>query len=287
MRTRRVWLACVGALAMFAPAGCMTFLRPPAPAQAQEVPPLPASAGVKKARELSAAEAAPLCLATAETLYKSGDDLQAVALFEKARAAGSRDHAISRRLAILYGRNGEGIRSREEFQRAISARPNDPELYNDMGYLAYAQGKPADAEGYLRQAIRMDAKHKRAWVNLGLVLGLQSRYMEAFEAFTQVLPEAQAQANMAFLYTTQGKREEARRAYRLALRAEPEMHVARAALAKLERDAPEPRHGDGVMQARHEEAAPVGGGVSDPAPRPRINERGGGADLMPSPLPFR
>ncbi|MCS6978044.1 MAG: tetratricopeptide repeat protein, partial [Gemmatales bacterium] len=44
----------------------------------------------------------------------------------------------------------------------------------------------------------------------------------------------EAQVNLAFIYQTQGKREEAKEAYRKALALQPELDLARRALAKLE-----------------------------------------------------
>jgi Tfp pilus assembly protein PilF len=256
MKTRNVTLACAAALAMLSQTGCLFTRSSTQPSNAPEIPPLPASATVKQPRELPASEASPLCLRTAETLFKSGDDLQSAALFEKARAMGSRDPQISRRLAVLYGRNSEHARAREEFQKAIAARPNDADLYNDMGYIAYSQGKLTEAEELLRQAVKIDPKHKRAHVNLGLTLGMQGRYQEAFATFSAALPEAQVRANMAFIYTTQGKRDEAREAYRLALQIEPDMPLIRAALSKLEQ--PESPRGEGVKAARGTAASPAG-----------------------------
>ena len=51
---------------------------------------------------------------------------------------------------------------------------------------------------------------------------------------------AQAQANLAFVLTAQGKREEAKAAYRKALQLDPSLALARDALAKLDGPAPPP-----------------------------------------------
>ncbi|MCS6977433.1 MAG: tetratricopeptide repeat protein, partial [Gemmatales bacterium] len=61
----------------------------------------------------------------------------------------------------------------------------------------------------------------------------------------------EAQVNLAFIYQTQGKREEAKEAYRKALALQPELDLARRALAKLE--APPKPAGDQQATANGEE----------------------------------
>src|SRR6185369_9509476 len=112
------------------------------------------------------------------------------------------------------------------------------DLLNDLGYCYYSRGKWTDAETTLRKAVTANPQHQRAWVNLGMTLAQMERYQESFEAFTHAVPAAQAHCNLAFILTTQGKRDDAKQAYRLALNFDPGLTLARAALQKLENPRP-------------------------------------------------
>ncbi len=153
----------------------------------------------------------------------------------------------------------------EEYKLLLSKSPRDADLLNDIGYCYYNQGKWSEAEKFLRQALAVNAKHARAWINLGMALAQDHRYQESLEAFTKVVNPAQAQCNLAFIWLTQGKREEAVAAYRQALAMEPNLGVARAALERLERPgvpaapAPMPEHvtRNNAEPVSHEDADPL------------------------------
>jgi Tfp pilus assembly protein PilF len=167
-------------------------------------------------------------------MEKGGLYAEAAGLYEKARKEYPRYASVSRRLAVLYDEQGNFTRAEEEYHKALELTPKDPDLLNDLGYSWYCRGNWAEAEKYLRQALAADPKHKRAWINLGLTLGQQQRYADSLEAFAHAVSPAQAQCNLAFVFTTQGKRDEAREAYRKALELDGSLGLARAALDKLE-----------------------------------------------------
>src|SRR5262249_9798476 len=76
----------------------------------------------------------------------------------------------------------------------------------------------AEAEKKLRRALELDRNHNRALCNLGLVLGHQKRYQEAFQAFRAAgVSEADAHCNLGFVYWSQGKLDDARRECKAAL----------------------------------------------------------------------
>jgi Flp pilus assembly protein TadD len=175
---------------------------------------------------------------TAQELEKAGAVSQAIYLYEKARTDNPRLREASWRLAVLYDRLGDATRSMAEFQKLLERNPRDAEVLNDLGYSYYNHGQFDHAEKYLRQALAANPKQARAWVNLGMVLGEQGRYQDSVDAFSHAVPPPQAQCNVAFLLVTQGKREEAKNAYRRALSLDPNLVVARAALDKLENPSP-------------------------------------------------
>jgi Tfp pilus assembly protein PilF len=229
------WRILLGALGCLAPAGCHQIPHgEPGLVISQGTSSV---VGERKHAQLPAKETARVCVATAESLQKGGKYKEAIALYERAREKDPSLHDVSRHLAVLYDRMDNFEAAKREYQLALQRNPKDPDLHNDLGYGYYCRGNFAEAEKHLRQALAHDPKHARAWTNLGLTLGQQGKYVEALEAFAKVVTPAQAQCNLAFLLTAQGKLAEAKQAYREALALEPELRLARAALAKLERTA--------------------------------------------------
>jgi Tfp pilus assembly protein PilF len=213
----------------------------PAPASAPAPVSRSASASVSperpiaKAPELSPNDAVKLCLATAESMEQGGRDTEAIAFYERARKLDPhQDRRATRHLATLYTQVGQHERAKTEYERALRESPKDPELLNGLGYNAYCLGKWAEAEAHLRAALAQDPKHARAWMNLGLTFGQQGRYYDSLEAFRRVVSPGEAYCNLAFVFTVQGKRDEARVAYRAALQHDPNLGLARTALEKLD-----------------------------------------------------
>ncbi len=181
---------------------------------------------------------ANVALKTAEELDKDGKGIEAIPYYEKARQSGGNKQQIARRLAVLYDEQGEHGKAVDEFKQLLQKNPKDADLLNGLGYCYYNQGNWAEAEKHLRLAAQADPKLARAWINLGMTLAQMSRAQESMEAFTNVVRPAQAYCNLAFILQTQKRIDEAKDAYRQALSLEPDLALARAGLAKLERTGP-------------------------------------------------
>jgi tetratricopeptide (TPR) repeat protein len=212
-------------------AGCQLISRENLATTAESGPRSP------KPPELPPKETAEVCRHTAEVLEQGGNSAEAIALYEKARQNGANKQQVSRRLAYLHEQQGDFQHALEEYKQLLQRSPKDADLLNDIGYCCYNQGDWVEAEKYLRQALAVSPEHGRAWINLGMTLAKTGRTTESIEAFTHVVSPAQAQCNLAFILTTQGQIDEAKAAYQQALDHEPDLNVARVALAKLEKAA--------------------------------------------------
>lgn len=237
----RCWPVLMGLVVLVAPVGCRTIapsneartepiaeLVPPADGKDEQPPP-----------ELPPKDAARACLACAEEMEKHGKEVQAIIFYEKARQ-NDRKVEVSRQLGVLYDRQGDFQKAQDEYQNALKKTPHDADLLNDMGYGYYSRGRWAEAEKYLRLALAAKPDHEHAIMNLGLCVGIQGRYAEAMQLFNKVVTPAKAQCNLGFLYTINHKWPEARQAYQAALHIDPDIPLARAALAKLEKAEQEP-----------------------------------------------
>jgi Flp pilus assembly protein TadD len=90
------------------------------------------------------------------------------------------------------------------FQRAWQLGPPTAELFNDMGYRLYLEGRLAEAESVFRQALFLEPRHVAATLNLGRVLARQGRIAESLAVFRQVNGEAEAEANVAYVLADWG-----------------------------------------------------------------------------------
>jgi tetratricopeptide (TPR) repeat protein len=176
-------------------------------------------------------EAARTSLHTAEVFDKNGREAEAIQGYEMARQANPKlSNQLSRRLAVLYDRQGNVTKASEEYAKALQAYPKDSDLLNDYGYFLYQQEKYQEAEATLVKAVQLNPKNRRAVVNRGMAIGQQGRYEDAFNVFAGAVGQAEAHANLGYIYTTQGKREEAINAYRQALMLNPNLKQAQVAL---------------------------------------------------------
>jgi tetratricopeptide (TPR) repeat protein len=173
-------------------------------------------------------------MATAQQFDVAGNYAEAVTLYEKARHTDSLVEPVAtRRLAILYDKQGQFDKARSEYEKLLQKNPRDADTLNNLGYGYYARGQWDLAEQHLRKALAANPQHEHAWINLGMTLGQQQRYDESLNAFAKVVDRAEGLCNLAFILTTQGKREEAKQAYTEALRLNPGLQLAQGALAKL------------------------------------------------------
>ncbi len=178
-------------------------------------------------------------LAAAQAMESSGKHGEAAMFYEQVRQLDPRrDLYCARHLAVLYDRNGNFDKALDEYAKLLKANPKDAEAYNDLGYGYYNLGKFEAAETNLRKSVEFDPKSKRAWCNFGMALAQLGRYEESLVAFEKAVNRPQAHCNVAFIQAAQGKWSEARDSYALALKLEPGLQKARAALQRMD----EPRN---------------------------------------------
>jgi Tfp pilus assembly protein PilF len=199
-------------------------------------------------KELEPAEAFSAQLDVARAQEAQGNLEAAVALYQKAleapaghkqrgRAPASQRALAHRRMAADLDRLGRFAQAETHYREALKLAPNDPKVWNDAGYSYYLQGRWEESLRSLRTAARLAPDDARIQTNLGLCLAASGKTDEALEALTRAGGPAVGEANLAFILAAAGKRAEARTHYEAALRIQPDLEPARAALAQLDRDA--------------------------------------------------
>jgi Tfp pilus assembly protein PilF len=132
-------------------------------------------------------------------------------------------HRAYHRLAVVADRQRRHEEAQKLYARAVRLSPPDAELFNDLGYCFYLQGKLTKAESALEKAVMLESDNSRFRNNLGMVIGQQGRYQEALKQFEATASKADAYYNLAFVYASQDKNEEATSCFRRALDLDP-MH---------------------------------------------------------------
>jgi tetratricopeptide (TPR) repeat protein len=111
------------------------------------------------------------------------------------------------------------------YDTAISKRPDNPELYLDLGVLLATGGRYAEAEAFYRKSIALNPTSP-AFTNLGVALESLGRQDEARYCFSKAISlsptSASAYYNLGRFLYGQDALEDAERAYRLAFKHSPE-----------------------------------------------------------------
>jgi Tfp pilus assembly protein PilF len=195
------------------------------------------SVGPARSLSLPPAEGAEANVAVAEQFDKAGQTREAIRHYELARDLDPKhDQWVARRLGVLYDRLGDAYRAETEYDKAYKLSPNDAALLNDMGYFYYSYGRFEEAEKTLRKALEIKPDFSRAWINLGLTLGAQEHYQEAYEAFVKAVTPAESRANVALVMAHNGDYAEAEDEMRRAINQQPDLQRFNAVLEAIRRE---------------------------------------------------
>jgi hypothetical protein len=153
----------------------------------------------------------------------------------------------------MRAKQGRFEEANEYFDQALRLAPSDATLLSDAGYCYYLEHRLDEAEQTLRRALELRPNDPTICNNLGVLLGEQGRDRECLTMFRRTGTEAQAYANMAFVYAQRGDLEPAKASYGRALTLDQKLKPAAEALVQI---------------AQHEQ-------LTEPAPTPAPVPRAG------------
>ena len=114
----------------------------------------------------------------------------------------------------------------ESFQQVITAKPDDPEGYYNLGTLNLRKNDFKQARQYLQQTLKLRPDYPEAWNNLGMMAAQEGHPEEAIQNFQQSLllrpTYAIALLNLGNVYRRQGAFEKALDCLNRALAIEPD-----------------------------------------------------------------
>jgi len=173
-------------------------------------------------------------LTTGRETEKQGDLTSARETYERLIAQYPDRYEAYHRLAVVADRQRRYEEAQSLYTQAIRRNSRNPELFNDLGYCFYLQGKLNKAESALLKAVAMRPAEPRYRNNLGLVYGQQRRYEDALEQYRRAGGGGDAYYNLAFVKASQNDFEGAKDCFRRALAVDPTHERARLALASFE-----------------------------------------------------
>ena len=172
-------------------------------------------------------------LALARLAEQRGNTVDAERLYKSILEKDPDNEIVPHRLAIICARAGRFEEADAYFEQAIDLNGKDATLLCDAGYCQYLQNRPDQAEQLYRQALDMEPNHESSKNNLALVLGEKGEDKVAFALFRQTGTEAEAHANMGFVYCRRGDIKKAMAAYSHTLTLDHDSKTAAEALVQL------------------------------------------------------
>ena len=156
--------------------------------------------------------------------------------YRKMIEADPRNPALHDDLALLAMEAGDASLALSEFRTAAGLRPDAAARYN-VGNLLLMMGRALEASEAFTQALRLDSSHGLAQQGLGLAFGALGRTNEAAAALEQAVALLPASGtvryNLGVLRQRQGRLDAALQAYDAAARLDPAQADARYAAGLL------------------------------------------------------
>lgn len=88
-------------------------------------------------------------------------------------------------LGVIADLDGLHVAAMNHYERALTLNPTSADVLNNMGYSSFLTDDSVAASEYLVDALRHNANHTVAWLNLGKTMARQGRYADAFNIFAE------------------------------------------------------------------------------------------------------
>lgn len=138
------------------------------------------------------------------------------------------------RMGIVYAQLRQYPEAIGVWKQYVKATRESAVAYSNLGFCYELAGQPDLAEKAYRDGLSRDSANDPCRVNYGLMLARQGRVNEAILQLQSVLPAAEVHYNLASVFESQGRTEQAKREYRKAIQLKPNFADAQARLSALD-----------------------------------------------------
>ncbi|HSZ59565.1 MAG TPA: tetratricopeptide repeat protein [Tepidisphaeraceae bacterium] len=138
------------------------------------------------------------------------------------------------RLGIVYTQQKDFTNAIETWNKYVTATGGSPAAYSNLGFCQELAGNPPAAEAAYKAGIAKDPQSEPCHVNYGLMLARHNKPNQALLELQKVLTPAKAHYDLASVYESQHRPQDARAEYRKAIDLDPSLAEAKQKLAALE-----------------------------------------------------
>ena len=136
-------------------------------------------------------------------------------------------------LAVCYDEKGQYKAAQDEYKKALQVESNNARFLNNLGYSYYLSGDYGNAVKWYGKGIKVTPNDRRMHNNIGLAYGRKGDFKKAREHFVIAVGETGADLNLGYVYSQQGRFDDAIRHYESALKAQPQSLSAMSNLSQL------------------------------------------------------
>jgi Flp pilus assembly protein TadD len=136
-------------------------------------------------------------------------------------------------LGVCYDEKGQYESAQAEYKKALKIEPNNARFLNNIGYSFYLANDFGDSVKYYKRGLKITPNDRRMHNNIGLAYGRKGDYDKAKDHFTVAVGEVGALLNLGFIYSQDGRHDDAIKSYQAALKIKPDSLQAMSNLAQL------------------------------------------------------
>ncbi len=136
-------------------------------------------------------------------------------------------------LGVCYDEKGQFVEAQNEYKKAAKLEPINARFLNNLGYSFYLAGNDKQAIKWYQKAVKFTPDDKRIQNNLGLAYGRKGEFVKAKSEFVKAVGEHGALLNMGYLFSQQGRYQQAIEQFEAALKLQPNSTVAMNNLAQV------------------------------------------------------
>lgn len=136
-------------------------------------------------------------------------------------------------LGVCYDEKSLFMAAQDEYRKALKIEPNNARFLNNAGYSYYLSGEYGNSIKHYSRGLKITPNDRRMHNNIGLAYGRKGDFDKAKQHFTIAVGELGANLNLGYIYSQQGKYDEATKLYEAALKMKPDSLPAMSSLAQL------------------------------------------------------